>query len=159
MTLFSTITKGMADGAETLQANFAKLATAITSIGDDGTMTVPKLNVDNLAVSGDGYKTPASATVNYLGLTISFMRIGKQVTFTSNNTGFNTAVVVGSTNNVLPDGFKPALQQNVSATNQDGGNKYFSFDPVGSIYTYSAYSSGTQPRISGSYITNDAWPN
>lgn len=53
MTLFSTITKGMADGAETLQANFAKLATAITSIGDDGTMTVPKLNVDNLAVSGD----------------------------------------------------------------------------------------------------------
>lgn len=87
------------------------------------------------------------------------MRIGKQVTFTSNNTGFNTAVVVGSTNNVLPDGFKPALQQNVSATNQDGGNKYFSFDPVGSIYTYSAYSSGTQPRISGSYITNDAWPN
>ena len=53
MTLFSTITKGMADGAETLQANFAKLATAITSIGDDGTMTVPKLNVTNLAVSGD----------------------------------------------------------------------------------------------------------
>lgn len=53
MTLFSTITKGMADGAETLQANFAKLAKAITSIGDDGTMTVPNLNVTNLAVSGD----------------------------------------------------------------------------------------------------------
>ncbi|MBJ7680653.1 hypothetical protein HAU30_09290 [Weissella confusa] len=159
MSVFKDIIKGMADGAEALQANFAKLAKAISAIDDDGTIHFGSVSADDLAVSGDGYKTPASATANYLGLTISFIRIGKQVTFTSGVTGFNTAVVVGLTNNVLPDGFKPALQQNVSATSQDGGNKYFSFDPAGSIYSYSAYSSGTQPRISGSYITNDAWPD
>lgn len=53
MSIFSTITKGMADGAETLQANFAKLASAISNIADDGTMTVDKLNVGNLGVNGD----------------------------------------------------------------------------------------------------------
>lgn len=131
--------------------------TGAETIADDKTLT-GTLITNGLKVSGDDYNTVASATANYLGLTISFMRIGKQVTFTSNNTGFNTAVVVGSTNNVLPDGFKPALQQNVSATNQDGGNKYFSFDPSGSVYSFSAYSSGIQPRISGTYITTDAWP-
>ena len=69
MTLFSTITKGMADGAETLQANFAKLAKAITSIGDDGTMTVPKLSVDNLVVNGDVFKTTNTGTGSGLNWT------------------------------------------------------------------------------------------
>ncbi|MCT0013709.1 hypothetical protein [Weissella confusa] len=110
-------------------------------------------------IGGGNYQTPASATVNYLGVTISFIRIGNQVTFTSSASAFNTSVVVGGTNNILPVGFRPALQQNVYATNQDGANKYFSLTENGTIYSYSAYASGIQPRISGSYITTDAWPN
>ena len=131
--------------------------TGTETIADDKTFT-GKLNASALKIAGDDYTNTASATADYFGTTISFVRIGRQVTFTSNNTGFNTAVVVGSTNNVLPDGFKPALQQNVSAINQDGANKFFSFDPSGSVYSFSAYSSGIQPRISGTYITTDAWP-
>jgi hypothetical protein len=127
------------------------------SIGDDKTFT-GTLITNGLKVSGDDYKNLVSGSANYFGVTISFVRIGKQVTFTSSANAFNTSVAVGLTNNVLPNGFKPALQQNVDATNQDGANKFFSFDPSGSVYSYSAYSSGIQPRISGTYITTDAWP-
>lgn len=131
--------------------------TGTETIADDKTFT-GTLITNGLKVSGDDYKNLVSGSANYFGLTISFVRIGKQVTFTSSANAFNTSVAVGLTKNVLPNGFKPALQQNVDATNQDGTNKFFSFDPSGSVYSYSAYTSGTQPRISGTYITADAWP-
>ena len=144
---------------EDAPSNDAQLVhkTGNETLAGDKTLT-GQLNASALKIAGDDYTNTASATADYFGTTISFVRIGRQVTFTSNNTGFNTAVVVGSTNNVLPDGFKPALQQNVSAINQDAANKFFSFDPSGSVYSFSAYSSGIQPRISGTYITTDAWP-
>ncbi|QYU58217.1 BppU family phage baseplate upper protein [Weissella confusa] len=110
-------------------------------------------------VNGDRYDTPVTATANYFGSTITFVRIGKQVNFSSDTSQFTSAVAVGNTANVIPDGFKPAIEQNISAVAQDGTNKYFAFNYQGGIYSYSAYSSGTQPRISGSYITTDAWPN
>lgn len=89
MSLFTTITKGMADGAEALQANFAKLATAITSIGDDGTMTVPKLSVDNLAVSGDVPNTTLSYNSGYSGGASYYYVRNKTVhMFISNAKGF-----------------------------------------------------------------------
>lgn len=131
--------------------------TGLETIAGDKTFT-GQLNTSALKIAGDDYTNTASATANYFGATISFVRIGRQVTFTSSANAFNTSVDVGLTNNVLPNGFKPALQQNVDATNQDGANKFFSFDPSGSVYSYSAYTSGTQPRISGTYITTDAWP-
>lgn len=131
--------------------------TGAETIADDKTFT-GTLIANGMKVSGDDYKNLVSGSANYFGVTISFVRIGKQVTFTSSANAFNTSVAVGLTNNVLPNGFKPALQQNVDATNQDGANKFFSFDPSGSVYSYSAYTSGTQPRISGTYITTDAWP-
>ena len=103
MTLFSTITKGMADGAETLQANFAKLATAITSIGDDGTMTVPKLNVDNLAVSGDAPWTVLTSNVS--GYSIQYKVVNNEVSIKVNGTA-----TLASTNTVLaqlPEAIRP----------------------------------------------------
>ena len=144
---------------EDVPSNDAQLVhkTGTETIAGDKTFT-GKLNASTLKIAGDDYTNTASATANYFGATISFVRIGRQVTFTSIANAFNTSVAVGLTNNVLPNGFKPALQQNVDATNQDGANKFFSFDQSGSVYSYSAYSSGTQPRISGTYITADAWP-
>lgn len=127
------------------------------TVAGDKTLT-GKLSATNFEAGGDKYTSTATATANYYGVDISFLRVGKLVTFTSSANSFNTNVAVGLTNNVLPNGFKPALQQNVDATNQDGANKFFSFDPSGSVYSYSTYTSGTQPRISGSYITTDSWP-
>lgn len=116
------------------------------------------LNTNGLKVSGDDYQNVASASVNYFGITISFVRVGKLVTFTSGVTAFNKDIVVGQTNNVLPNGFKPALQQNVRAVSQESLDKFFSFDGAGALYSYSTFSAGTQPRISGTYITTDTWP-
>jgi hypothetical protein len=53
MSVFQDIIKGMADGAEALQANFAKLAKAISAIDDDGTIHIEKVSVNKLALSGD----------------------------------------------------------------------------------------------------------
>lgn len=127
------------------------------TLAGDKTLT-GKLSATNFEAGGDNYTDTASVDVNYLGTTISFVRIGKLVTFTSGVSSFNTNVSSGLTSGVIPNGFKPALQQNVAATNQDGLNKFFSFDPSGSVYSYSAYTSGTQPRISGTYITTAPWP-
>ncbi|WP_270763891.1 BppU family phage baseplate upper protein [Weissella confusa] len=116
------------------------------------------LNTNGLKVSGDDYQNLASTSVNYFGATISFVRIGKLVTFTSVVSAFNATVPIGLTSNVIPNGFKPTLQQNVRAASQSGSAKFFSFDDAGAIYSYESYSSGDQPRLSGTYITTDAWP-
>ena len=133
-------------------------ANVVHNTGNE-TVAGDKTFTGKVMIGGGNYQTPVSATVNYLGSTISFMRIGNQVTFTSSTSSFTSDIVVGLTSGIIPIGFKPALQQNIYAANQDGINKFFSFDPAGSIYSYSSYTSGTQPRISGTYITTDAWPN
>ena len=122
-------------------------------------MFTGKISVNELEVGGDKYATTATATANYYGVDISFLRVGKQVIFTSSVNSFNSNLGVGLTGGVIPFGFRPALQQNVRLASQDGPDKFLSFGQDGAIYTYSAYSSGTQPRISGSYITTDSWPN
>lgn len=116
------------------------------------------LNTNGLKVSGDDYQNLASTSINYFGATISFVRIGKLVTFTSVVSAFNATVPIGLTSNVIPNGFKPVLQQNVRAASQSGSAKFFSFDDAGAIYSYDSYSAGEQPRLSGTYITTNAWP-
>lgn len=79
MSVFKDITKGMADGAEALQANFAKLAKAIVSIDDTtgeiklGDVTVNKLSVPETATL-TSIKTPSVKTgsTKLGGLTINF---------------------------------------------------------------------------------------
>lgn len=127
------------------------------TVAGDKTFT-GKLSATTLEAGGDKYTSTATATATYNGVTISLIRVGKYVTFTSTASAFNTNIAVGLTNGVIPVGFRPALQQNVRLASQDGPDKYFSIDQAGAIYTYSAYSSGIQPRISGSYITTDSWP-
>ena len=117
-----------------------------------------ELSASVLKVSGDNYANTASVYVNYLGATLSFVRIGKLVTFTSGVSSFNTNVPIGLTTNVIPNGFKPALQQNIRAANQSGSAKFFSFNDDGGIYSYETYASGEQPRLSGTYITTNTWP-
>ena len=109
-------------------------------------------------IGGGNYQTTTSATTNYFGSTISFIRIGNQVTFTSSISSFTSDVAIGNASGVIPVGFRPALQQNVNANGQAKSGAFFSFDGAGAIYSYATYSSGTQPRVSGSYITTDAWP-
>ena len=161
---------GLNDNVKAQQLAYETLKTSVENLADQiNSKQVAMLNVENnftetatftkgLKVSGDDYQNIVSADVNYLGVTISFVRIGKLVTFTSGVTAFNADVVIGQTNNVLPNGFKPALQQNVRANSQDSLYKFFSFDDAGAVYSYNTYPSGTQPRISGTYITKDAWP-
>lgn len=131
--------------------------TGTETVTGDKTFT-GQVNASALKVSGDNYTNTASASANYLGATISFVRIGKLVTFTSGVSTFTSNVSVGSTSGVIPNGFKPALQQNISAANQSVASNFFSFDQGGGIYSYGTYSSGNQPRISGTYITTDAFP-
>ncbi|MCS9992350.1 hypothetical protein EFL69_04440 [Weissella confusa] len=107
MSLFTTITKGMADGAEALQANFAKLATAITSIGDDGTMTVPKLKVNNLEDNSTPVTTNAKFTIAQSGGFITLTKVGRFVMMFANYAPTND--VSANTNiGTLPAGYAPA---------------------------------------------------
>lgn len=122
------------------------------------TVSGDKTFTGQLKVSGDNYTNTASVDVNYLGATISFVRIGKLVTLTSGVSTFNTNVSAGLTSGVIPNGFKPAVQQNISPANQSGASNFFSFDQGGGIYSYGTYPSGAQPRLSWTYITTDAWP-
>lgn len=137
------------------QANDSEVVhnTGTDTIAGDKTFT------GKVMIGGGNYQTPVSATVNYLGSTISFMRIGNQVTFTSSTSSFTSDVAIGMTSGVIPVGFRPALQQNVNANGQAKGGAFFSFDGAGGVYSYTTYPSGTQPRVSGTYITADAWPN
>ena len=64
MSVFQDIIKGMADGAETLQANFAKLAKAISAIDDDGTIHFGSVSADNLAVNETALQQVATFTVS-----------------------------------------------------------------------------------------------
>lgn len=131
--------------------------TGVETIAGDKTFT-GKLSATTFTAGGDNYTNTASVDVNYLGATISFVRIGKLVTFTSGVSTFNTNVSAGLTSNVIPNGFKPAVQQNISPANQSGASNFFSFDQGGGIYSYGTYPSGAQPRLSWTYITTDAWP-
>ena len=161
---------GLNDNIKAQQLAYETLKTSVENLADQiNSKQVAMLNVENnftetatftkgLKVSGDDYQNIASADVNYLGVTISFVRIGKLVTFTSGVTAFNADVAIGLTNNVVPNGFKPALQQNVRAASQATAPAFFSFDGAGALYSYNIFSSGTQPRISGTYITTDTWP-
>lgn len=66
MSVFQDIIKGMADGAEALQANFAKLAKAISAIDDDGTIHFRSVSADNLAVNGHALiETLWSGSINW----------------------------------------------------------------------------------------------
>lgn len=127
------------------------------TVAGDKTFT-GKLSATTFTAGGDNYTNTASVDVNYLGATISFVRIGKLVTFTSGVSAFNTNVSAGLTSNVIPNGFKPAVQQNISTANQNIASNFFSFDQGGGIYSYGTYPSGAQPRLSWTYITTDAWP-
>ena len=121
-------------------------------------MLTGKLSATTFEAGGDKYTSTASVDINYLGATISFVRIGKLVTFTSGVSTFNTNVSAGLTSGVIPNGFKPAVQQNISPANQSGASNFFSFDQGGGIYSYGTYPSGAQPRLSWTYITTDPWP-
>ena len=156
MTLFSTITKGMADGAETLQANFAKLAKAITSIGDDGTMTVPNLNVTNLEVTGTPKTVTNTTTVN--GLVFTFTRVGTQVIVTTATSSTTSQIAIGSIANVIPVGFSPVAGIEAPYLQAVQTNNFVSLQPNRSMYFNSAISSGAKPRIVSSYPTTDVWP-
>lgn len=125
-----------------------------------GTETIAgdKTFTGKVMIGGGNYQTTTSSTINYFGSTISFVRIGNQVTFTSSTSSFNSDVPIGFTAGIIPVGFRPVLQQNVRLNNQSSAGAFLSFDDGGGIYSYNAYSSGTQPRVSGSYITTNAWP-
>lgn len=131
--------------------------TRTETVAGDKTFT-GQINASTFKVSGDNYTNTASVDVNYLGATLSFVRIGKLVTLTSGVSAFNTNVSAGLTSNVIPNGFKPAVQQNISPANQNSASNFFSFDQGGGIYSYGTYPSGAQPRLSWTYITTDAWP-
>ena len=156
MTLFSTITKGMADGAETLQANFAKLATAITSIGDDGTMTVPKLSVDNLAVTGTPQFTTTTKTFN--GLTFTFTRTSNSVYVTTGTTTVTTATPIGWYDGVIPAGYRPVEGVELVYLQKPSAGGYMSASPSGRGYFNGPLIVGDKPRIVAYYPTIDAWP-
>lgn len=139
---------------EDAPSNDAQLVhkTGTETIAGDKTFT------GKVMIGGGNYQTTTSATINYFGSTISFVRIGNQVTFTSSTSSFNSDVPIGFTAGVIPVGFRPVLQQNVRLNNQASAGAFLSFDDGGGIYSYSSYPSGTQPRISSSYITTNAWP-
>lgn len=113
MSVFQDIIKGMADGAETLQANFAKLAKAISAIDDDGTIHFGSVSAENLAISGTPIRkvlfegqtvyNGAAALLNQtalnykqLELTVSF--VGNRNTFMIYNPSVGQGVTVSGIN-------------------------------------------------------------
>lgn len=119
MSVFQDIIKGMADGAEALQANFAKLAKAISSIDDDGTIHFGSVSADNLAVNGDadwqtinfgsGF-TPYNDEAYRNGYMVRNKTLYIQLSFT---TAVNNGTIFS-----LPAGYRPSKNVMMSLVSQ-----------------------------------------
>lgn len=104
MSVFQDIIKGMADGAETLQANFAKLAKAISAIDDDGTIHFGSVSAENLAVTGTPKSEPIKSSIFQEGGYVIQSGSTVQVLFrVTPNQSFSSAG--DTTIGTLPDGF------------------------------------------------------
>lgn len=99
MSVFQDIIKGMADGAEALQANFAKLAKAISAIDDDGTIHFGSVSADNLAVPGDTNGWQNAVTPSNITGTISY-RVINNVLYVKGY-GIKGITGTGSTNGLF----------------------------------------------------------
>lgn len=136
MSVFQDIIKGMADGAEALQANFAKLAKAISAIDDDGTIHFGSVSADNLAVSGTLPDTPwtnVQLRNGYSG-TVSY-RIKSGIVFIQldNVTGVSA---VGASNWFvqLPSELAPTVYVRKTAAYGSDGAVLLTVNPTGQIY-------------------------
>lgn len=119
MSVFQDIIKGMADGAETLQANFAKLAKAISAIDDDGTIHFGSVSAENLAVNGDadwqtinfgsGF-TPYNDEAYRNGYMVRNKTLYIQLSFT---TAVNNGTIFS-----LPAGYRPSKNVMMSLVSQ-----------------------------------------
>ncbi|MFP7467569.1 hypothetical protein SFC41_02455 [Weissella cibaria] len=136
MSVFQDIIKGMADGAEALQANFAKLAKAISAIDDDGTIHFGSVSADNLAVSGTLPDTPwtnVQLRSGYSG-TVSY-RIKSGIVFIQldNVTGVSA---VGASNWFvqLPSELAPTVYVRKTAAYGSDGAVLLTVNTSGQIY-------------------------
>ncbi|NFA02946.1 hypothetical protein [Weissella cibaria] len=111
MSVFQDIIKGMADGAETLQANFVKLAKAISAIDDDGTIHFGKVSAENLAVPGDTNNWQNAVTPSNITGTISY-RVINNVLYIKGY-GIKGITGTGSTNGLF------ATFPDITVTNGD----------------------------------------
>lgn len=120
MSVFQDIIKGMADGAETLQANFAKLAKAISAIDDDGTIHFGSVSADNLAVKG----TPIMKRL-FTG-NVSYNQTG---TLNMPKSNFDYLIVQmnlgGNTSSTYVTASDSSFIVNASNMQNNGGDMYF----------------------------------
>ena len=76
MSLFNTITDGMANAGTYIQQNFEKLAKSIVSIDNTtGEIELGDVKVNNLAVTGTPQFTTTTKTFN--GLTFMFFKLSQ----------------------------------------------------------------------------------
>ena len=84
--MFVEIKKGMPNGAEALQENFAKLDKSISNVSDDGTLETKAIDTEKLLVSGLEFMTEPKDLTPYLtpefesaGAELSYLIMGKVV--------------------------------------------------------------------------------
>lgn len=149
MSVFQDIIKGMADGAESLQANFTKLAKAISAIDDDGTIHFGSVSADKLAVNGDMSWQGINFSSGFTPYNDAAYRNGYMVreNVLYIQLSFTTAVANG-TIFTLPTGAQPSKNVMMSIVSQssnaptnsriivysDGTVKTFSFPTISNNY-------------------------
>lgn len=132
MSVFQDIIKGMADGAEALQANFAKLAKAISAIDDDGTIHFGKVSAENLAVSGTGFSDVSNGSVALNSsagdITANYRMNGRIVTIifagnsNSSTPSWESSTKIGSIPDGLPTPFGVVAARGILLDVTSGSN-------------------------------------
>ena len=157
MSLFNTITDGMANAGTYIQQNFEKLAKSIVSIDNTtGEIELGDVKVNNLAVTGTPQFTTTTKTFN--GLTFTFTRTSNSVYVTTGTTTVTTATPIGWYDGVIPAGYRPVEGVELVYLQKPSAGGYMSASPSGRGYFNGPLIVGDKPRIVAYYPTTDAWP-
>ena len=159
MSVFKEIIKGMADGAEALQANFAKLAKAIVSIDDTtGAIELGDVTVNNLAVNGMPLNTVKSASFQmWSSSTTTAYRVGNVVTLINNKQDSGTIADNTVSTQTVPVGYRPAETMFFPAVYGASIKGEIQINNSGTFTARGAITGAY--RATMTYITDDTWPN
>lgn len=169
MSLFKTITNGMANAGTLIQENFEKLAKAIVSIDDTtGEIELGDVKVNNLVVNGAPNSDVVKTTITASGIEWNFTRFRNGMVVLNSNTDANTVQFTAPgwiiRRNEFPNGYKP-ISNGITFTPSVfiyGAANQNNWWQIGDgLYAQSVTNSTSSSRkiISAVYYTTDPWPD
>lgn len=155
MSLFKTITNGMANAGTLIQENFEKLAKAIVSIDDTtGEIELGDVKVNNLEVSGtiSGNQQFATKVVSDTSYKMDIVRASNSVTLTFTA----IAAITQNTAFAIPAGYRAHTFDSMLIEQTSGDARMYVRSSVGTLVARTAIPANAV--FSFNYSTPDDWP-